>query len=194
MCTSRKRGRCHGRVRDTGSPRVRLLMLVLVVSLPSGAAELPPGPGLGQPVAAPAEWDVLVGADGAGLPAGSGTTADGGRLYREKCETCHGPDGRGATAEELAGGIGSLAGAYPDRTVGSYWPYAPQLFDYIRRAMPAYSPLSLRNDEVYALTAYLLHLNGLVGDASVLDAASLARIRMPNRDGFISSFDAPPGQ
>lgn len=134
-------------------------------------------------------WDQLIGADGTGLPAGSGTAEDGLRLYRERCERCHGPEGRGATAEELAGGIGSLGTAYPDRTIGSYWPYAPPLFDYLRRAMPADAPLSLSDDEIYALTAYLLRLNGLVGDQSVLDAESLTRLQMPNREGFVTDLD-----
>ncbi len=137
-----------------------------------------------QPPGVSSGWDALIGADGQGLPAGSGTSADGGILYRKKCERCHGPEGRGATAEELVGGIGSLGTAYPDRAIGSYWPYAPPLFDYVRRAMPADAPLSLSDDEVYALTAYLLHLNGLIGEQSVVDAASLARLQMPNRGGF----------
>lgn len=131
-------------------------------------------------------WDQLIGADGTGLPAGSGTAEDGLRLYRQRCEHCHGPEGRGATAEELAGGIGSLGTAYPDRTIGSYWPYAPPLFDYLRRAMPADAPLSLSNDETYALTAYLLQLNGLVDGQSVLDAEGLTRLQMPNRGGFFT--------
>lgn len=93
------------------------------------------------------------------------------------------------TAEELAGGIGSLSGPHPDRIVGSFWPYAPPLFDYIRRAMPADAPLSLDNDAVYALTAYLLLLNGLVGEAVLVDADHLSRIQMPNREGFIRDQD-----
>jgi cytochrome c len=170
---------------DVGPLPIVLALVALAMAHPSGAQEPPPGPGLGQPAAAQAEWDRLIGADGTGLPGGSGAASEGGRLYRERCERCHGPDGRGAAAEELAGGIGSLAGPHPDRTVGSFWPYAPPLFDYIRRAMPADAPLSLDNDAVYALTAYLLRLNGLVGEAVVVDADHLSRFRMPNREGFI---------
>lgn len=146
-----------------------------------------------KPAGVSSGWDALIGADGQGLPAGSGTSADGRILYREKCERCHGPEGRGATAEELVGGIGSLGTAYPDRTIGSYWPYASPLYDYLRRAMPADAPLSLSDDDVYALTAYLLHRNGLIGEQSVVDATSLARMQMPNRGGFHTHWDTADG-
>jgi cytochrome c len=144
----------------------------------------PETPVLGQTAQAAPDWDFVVGRNGNGLPAGSGSSTQGEAVYREKCERCHGPEGRGATAQELVGGVGGLNGPHPDRTVGSYWPYAPPLFDYIRRAMPPDEPLSLGNDELYALVAYLLARNGIVGDGQTLDAESLARVRMPNRDGF----------
>jgi cytochrome c len=103
---------------------------------------------------------------------------------------CHGDKGAGKPADALAGGIGSLATARPVRTVGSYWPYATTLFDYVRRAMPIGNPLSLANDEVYALSAYILYLNGIVAEDATMTAATLPLVKMPNRDGFISAW--PP--
>ncbi|GGX94825.1 c-type cytochrome [Massilia dura] len=129
-------------------------------------------------------WDIDVRADGAGLPAGSGSVAQGRAIYGARCLACHGANGERGTAPRLAGGQGTLADKAPVLTVGSYWPYAPTLYDYIRRAMPQDSPQSLTVDEVYAVTAYTLHLNGIIGAEAVLDAASLAAIRMPNREGF----------
>lgn len=129
-------------------------------------------------------WDIDVRADGAGLPAGSGSVAQGRALYAARCQACHGANGEKGTAPRLAGGQGTLATKTPVLTVGSYWPYATTLYDYIHRAMPLDSPQSLTPDEVYAVTAYTLHLNGIVGGDAVLDAASLAAVRMPNRDGF----------
>jgi len=132
-------------------------------------------------------WSVMVDRYGNGLPKGSGTAGQGEVIYRQQCEQCHGPRGRGASAEELVGGIGGLASPYPDRTVGSFWPYAPPLFDYIRRAMPPAAPLSLTNDQVYALVAYILTLNQVLEPGQVLDAAVLAGVEMPNRNGFRST-------
>jgi cytochrome c len=129
-------------------------------------------------------WDIDVRADGAGLPAGSGSVAQGQAIYGARCLACHGVNGEKGTAPRLAGGQGTLASKAPVLTVGSYWPYAPTLFDYIRRAMPLDSPQSLTADEVYAVTAYTLRLNGIVAADAVLDARALAAIRMPNRNGF----------
>jgi cytochrome c len=129
-------------------------------------------------------WDIDVRADGAGLPAGSGSVAEGQAIYRARCLACHGENGEKGTAPRLAGGQGTLATKAPVLTVGSYWPYATTLYDYIHRAMPLDSPQSLTPSEVYAVTAYTLHLNGIVKADAVLDAASLAAVRMPNRDGF----------
>ena len=129
-------------------------------------------------------WDIDVRADGAGLPAGRGSVQQGQTIYQARCLACHGANGEKGTAPRLAGGHGTLASKAPVLTVGSYWPYAPILFDYIRRAMPLDAPQSLTSEEVYAVTAYTLHLNGIVASDAVLDAAALATIRMPNRDGF----------
>jgi mono/diheme cytochrome c family protein len=147
-----------------------------------------PGPrlGLGQ-TPSPEQiraWDIDVRADGAGLPAGRGSVAQGQVIYAARCAACHGANGEKGIGPRLAGGQGTLASKAPVLTVGSYWPYATTLYDYIHRAMPLDSPQSLTPDEVYAVTAYTLHLNGIVKADAVLDAASLASIKMPNRDGF----------
>lgn len=151
------------------------------------AAERPQGPGLGRPAQAAAVTaaDISIGPDGAGLPPGSGDVARGARVYAEKCQSCHGADGAGAPNDRLTGGIGSLATPRPVKTVASYWPYATTLFDYVRRAMPLQAPQSLSDDEVYAVVAYLLSVDGIVPRDAVMDARSLPGVRMPNRDGFI---------
>ncbi|MBV9460380.1 MAG: cytochrome c [Bradyrhizobium sp.] len=133
-----------------------------------------------------AGWNIDIGRDGQGLPPGSGSVQEGRTLFSEKCAACHGEKGEGGVGDRLVGGQGTLASPKPVKTVGSFWPYAPTLFDYIRRAMPMNAPQSLSNQEVYALSAYVLNLNGLVSDHATLDAKSLAAIKMPNRDGFVS--------
>ncbi len=145
-------------------------------------------PQFGQPIASAdiALWDISIGPDGAGLPPGRGTPTQGESVYAAKCQACHGEKGAGGPNDALVGGMGSLApGKVPVKTVGSYWPYATTLFDYVRRAMPFSEPKSLTSDEVYAVSAYILNLNGIVGSNEVLDAQSLPKLRMPNRDGFI---------
>jgi S-disulfanyl-L-cysteine oxidoreductase SoxD len=145
-------------------------------------------PQFGQAIA-PADitpWDISIGPDGAGLPPGGGTANQGEAVYAAKCQPCHGEKGVGGPNDALVGGIGSLApGKTPLKTIGSYWPYATTLFDYIRRAMPFPETKSLTGDEVYAVSAYILNLNGIVGTNDVLDAQSLLKVRMPNREGFI---------
>jgi cytochrome c len=151
-----------------------------------------PAPHFGEPVS-PAElarWDISVPPSGEGLPPGSGTARAGLKVYEQHCLACHGAKGVGKPADTLAGGVGSLGTNKPLRTVGSYWPYSTTLFDYVRRAMPLNNPLSLADEEVYAVSAYLLFLNGIVSEDAVMDAQSLPQVRMPNRDGFIS--DWPP--
>ena len=145
-------------------------------------------PQFGQAIAPSdiAPWDISIGPAGAGLPSGRGTATEGEVVYAANCQACHGEKGVGGPNDALVGGIGSLApGKAPVKTVGSYWPYATTLFDYIRRAMPFPESKSLRSDEVYAVSAYILSLNGIVGTNDVLDAQSLPNVRMPNRDGFI---------
>lgn len=157
----------------------------------AGRAEIRPGPGLGEP-AAPDEirrWDWGVMPDGAGLPAGSGTAKQGQPLYEQLCIACHGAGGLGDSGDQLAGAQMSLTSEWPEKTIGNYWPYATTLFDFIRRSKPMDRPGSLSADEVYALAAYLLYLNGIIAEEQPLDAAALAKIRMPNRDGFIEALE-----
>lgn len=130
-------------------------------------------------------WDMDVRTDGKGLPEGSGTVAHGKVVYDENCEACHGPNGQGGVKDRLVGGEGTLASANPVKTVGSFWPYATTLFDYIHRAMPYPAPGSLSADDTYAVTAYILSLNGIVPEDGKLDKETLPKIKMPNRDGFI---------
>jgi S-disulfanyl-L-cysteine oxidoreductase SoxD len=159
------------------------------------APVLAQAPQLGQPIA-PADiapWDISIGPDGAGLPPGRGTAAEGEAVYAAKCQACHGEKGAGRPNDALVGGIGSLVpDKAPVKTVGSYWPYATTLFDYIRRAMPFQESQTLTSDEVYAVSAYILNLNGIVGTNDVLDAQSLPNVRMPNRDGFTPFPRNPP--
>ena len=128
--------------------------------------------------------------DGRGLPPGSGSVADGELVYATYCIACHGPNGQGATADELAGGRMALDSDIPDKVIGTYWPFATTLFDFIKRAMPMQAPKILNDDQVYAVTAYLLHLNGVIDESTVLDESNLAAVQMPNRDGF-DWIDAP---
>lgn len=148
--------------------------------------------GLGRPLTAEEirRHDAIIPPSGAGLPPGRGTAEGGKAIYAAQCARCHGATGREGPEDVLVGGIGSLATARPDKTVGSYWPYATTLWDYLNRAMPFDRPGVLSADDVYAVTAYVLHLNGIVSATEVLDATTLPQIRMPNRDGFVP--DARP--
>jgi len=151
-------------------------------------AALAEAPGLGHPAATEeiAVWDISIGPEGAGLPPGSGTPRQGEAVYAAKCLGCHGEKGAGKPNDQLVGGIGTLTGEQVSvKTVGSFWPYATTLFDYVRRAMPFDAPKSLSNDEAYAVCAYILQLNGIVEDNAVMDGQSLAKVQMPNRNGFV---------
>lgn len=139
-------------------------------------------------VATPEEiqaWDIDVAPDGEGLPAGRGTVEEGERVYAEHCAGCHGATGVEGPNPKLAGGQGTLASTNPMKTVGSYWPYATTLFDYIYRAMPFVSPQSLTPNQVYAVTAWILFQNGLLDKAGVLDRETLPKVRMLHRTGFV---------
>lgn len=154
------------------------------------------GPNLGRPLT-PDEIrkvDITVWPDGKGLPPGSGSVSAGAALYAKSCQSCHGPQGSGKPQEQLAGGVGTLASGKPVKTPNSYWPTATTLFDYIRRAMPITAPQSLSSDEAYAVTAYILSIDGIVPGDAVLDAKSLPRVKMPNRDGFVSWWPSPPAR
>lgn len=132
-----------------------------------------------------AGWNIDIRPDGMGLPPGGATPEDGEMLYEDKCASCHGSFGEGVGRYPvLAGGEGTLTEPRPEKTVGSYWPYASTLWDYIHRAMPFAEPQSLSDDEVYALTAYVLYLNDLIDYEFEVNQGNLAAIEMPNRDGF----------
>jgi mono/diheme cytochrome c family protein len=130
-------------------------------------------------------WDIAISPDGKELPPGSGTAAEGSRIYAANCASCHGKTGKEGPSEALVGGQGTLGTPKPVRTIGSFWPYATTVWDYINRSMPYNKPGSLTANEVYAVTAYLLTLNGIIKNEDVMDAKSLPKVKMPNRDGFI---------
>ena len=132
-------------------------------------------------------WDIAIGPSGKELPAGSGAATDGAKVYAQKCAGCHGATGVEGPATALAGGKGTLTSMAPKRTIGSYWPFATTLWDYINRAMPFNNPASLSPNEVYALTAFLLYRNDIIQESDVIDAKSLPKIRMPNREAFFPS-------
>jgi len=132
--------------------------------------------------------------DGENLPEGSGTAEQGKAVYDLYCLACHGADGEGTLANKIVGGRGTLDGDAPVRTVGSYWPYATTVFNYIRRSMPYTAPMSLTNEQYYAITAYVLNKNDIIAADMVLDKDSLAGVRMPNRDGFINAYPDVPAK
>jgi len=141
----------------------------------------------GRP-AAPEEiklWDIDVHPDGKGLPPGSGSAVSGKTVFEENCAACHGPGGQNGIKDRLAGGQRTLASDHPIKTVGSYWPYATTLFDYIHRAMPYQAPGSLSDDDTYSVVAYILSLNGILPTDAKLDKETLPKVKMPNRDGLI---------
>lgn len=171
-----------------------MFAVLLAAASPTGAAE-PGSFGYGR-VATPAQidgWNIDVrGEDGAGLPPGKGTVDRGADVYAEQCAACHGTFGEGeGRFPKLVGGVGSLRDDRPELTVGSYWPYAPTLWDYINRAMPMPAPHTLSADDVYALTAYILSLNDLVHPDFVADRNSLPKVKMRNRDNFIWTDPRP---
>jgi S-disulfanyl-L-cysteine oxidoreductase SoxD len=130
-------------------------------------------------------WNIDVSPTGEGLPPGRGTVQRGAEVYAAKCAACHGPTGKEGPKDRLVGGQGTLNTPKPIKTIGSYWPYATTVFDYINRAMPFTAPQSLAPDEVYSVTAWLLFQNGIIPEDAVMDAHTLPSVRMPNRDGFI---------
>lgn len=177
-------------------PSRRLASAALAVALASAlgfgiadAQTASPKPRFGQPIAEAdiAAWDIDIRtSDGKGLPSGKGSVAEGKALYEAQCMACHGEAAKGgAMYGTMVGGIGSFTTAARVLTPGSMYPYAPILFDYVRRTMPMNAPQSLTNDQTYALAAYILNLNGLVPESAVMDADSLRKLAMPNRDGFI---------
>ncbi len=168
------------------------LGFALTCAVPAFAEE-PPRPSFGREASPEIvrQMDISIGPDGATLPEGSGNAVDGEEVYAEKCLVCHGVEGEEGEADTLAGGLGTLNTAQPVRTVGSYWPYATTLFDYIRRAMPINAPMSLTDDEAYAVTAYVLWTNRVVPRDMILDKESLPMVTMPNQSGFVDSWGPP---
>jgi cytochrome c len=175
----------------TRSGLITAVWLALFITAGVAFAE---GPNLGKPLdaAAVAAWDISIEPDGTGLPPGGGTPAQGARIYADKCAQCHGPDGKGGVtgvfSAPLVGGDSITDIAASVKRIANFWPYATTLFDYIRRSMPWQQPMTLANDEVYALTAYILALNKLIGENDTMNAQALPKVRMPNRDGFIIRF------
>jgi len=167
-----------------------LLLAVMTASCATTDADPPmatTGPNLGRTPTAQeiAAWDISIPPSGEGLPPGRGTAKQGAAVYTAQCQACHGAKGEGKPADRLVGGVGTLGTDKQVMTVGSFWPYATTLFDYTRRAMPTTKPLSLTSDEVYAVTAYLLFLNGIIAEDAEMNPTTLPHVRMPNRDGFI---------
>jgi len=163
----------------------------MLAGINSYADNLPDGPHLGEPVDSNeiAKWDISVMPDGTGLPPGQGSVADGKNVYDKYCLVCHGDGALGDSGEQLAGAQMSLTSDWPEKTVGTYWPYATTLFDFIRRSMPMTSPGILTDDEVYAVSAYLLYLNGIIEVSEVMTAKTLREIKMPNRNGFLNVYE-----
>jgi cytochrome c len=168
------------------SSRKRIALLAaLVLAACAGAAMAADTPGLGKQVSEAdlVLWDISIGPDGKGLPEGSGTALQGAAIYAQKCETCHGKNGYGGKNAALVSPPDKRA-----RTMATYVPHATTIFDFTRRAMPWPQPKSLTHDEVYALTAYILALNKIIGENDVMNKDTLAKVRMPNRDAFISRY------
>ncbi len=149
------------------------------------------GPNLGQ--AATAEevtaLSINIFPNGKGLPDGSGSVAQGASIYQTKCIGCHGAGGLGGSAEPLAGAEMGLTGEWPEKTIGTLWPYATTLFDFTRRSMPMTAPGSLSNEETYAVTAYLLYLNNIVAADAVMNKETILQVKMPNANGFINIYE-----
>jgi cytochrome c len=174
-------------------PALSLAVLACSLAPALGSAQESPGLGIEASPEQVAGWALSIMPVGSGLPAGSGTAAAGAEVYRLKCLACHGSEGQGGPNDQLVGGHGTIDEPAPVKTVGSYWPYATTVFDYIRRAMPFTAPQSLSDDEVYAVTAYLLSLNGIINEDFVVDADSLPDIEMPNAGNFVWDYEIGEG-
>ncbi len=186
----RKRARRRAIVRHWPITLILLTAAVVNTVNADGEHQLFYGLGKAAPADLIARWDIAIGPRGDELPTGHGTAVEGAVLYALQCAYCHGTNGHEGPDPVLVGGRGSLATSSPVLTIGSYWPYATTLFDYINRAMPFVGPGSLKANDVYALSAYLLHANGIVAEDEVMDRDSLPKVQMPNRSGFIP--DARP--
>jgi len=177
----------------SGAAAIGLLLAALAqaVEPTKVAAPVVEPPKLGKPLDLTLVTSITIWPDGKGLPVGSGNAALGESVYEQRCQACHGQAGVNGINGPLVGGQVGPADLPTTRTVGSYWPYATSLFDYVRRAMPYREPGSLSNDELYAVVAYLLFLNGVIEQGVVLDAATLSKITLPNRQRFYSEYELP---
>jgi mono/diheme cytochrome c family protein len=164
---------------------VKHLAVAVALVLGAGNTLAADQPGLGKAVSEAdlAQWDISIGPDGKGLPPGSGTPAQGAAIFAQKCEPCHGKDGQGGTNAALTNAPGKT-----ERTMALYVPNATTIFDFTRRAMPWPQPKSLTNEEVYALTAFILAGNKIIGENDTMNAETLPKVQMPNRDGFVSRY------
>lgn len=160
-------------------------LLLLLARVATAEEPLPYGFGSAATEVEIKAWDIDVSPTGERLPPGQGTIQQGAAIYANKCATCHGPTGTEGPKDRLVGGHGSLATEHPVKTIGSFWPYATTLYDYIHRAMPLNAPQSLTPEEVYSIVAWLLHQNGIIPATMVIDGQTLLTVKMPNRDGFV---------
>ena len=160
---------------------------LLLLAMPIALAAQSPQYGVGRAASADEirQWNISVAPDGKGLPDGKGSAIEGKEIYANRCARCHGANGEGRDSVALAGGQGTLATPKPVKTVTSFWPHATTIFDYVSRSMPFDKPGTLTADQVYAVTAYVLFLGGIVPQDAVMDARSLPKVRMPNRGGFV---------
>jgi cytochrome c len=170
--------------------RCAIFSAALLSAMMTGAS-LAETPNLGKPIdeAAIAAWDISILPDGTGLPKGGGTPAQGAVIYAEKCALCHGDNGKGGGPAAALVSDNVIAGiSASQKTIKNFWPYATTIFDFVRRAMPFQTPRSLTDDEVYALTAYILAENRLIGANEMMNAQTLPQVKMPNRENFIIRF------
>jgi len=176
------------RMRFSRNRLVSLMALLLSFACAPAWAQAPQYGNVGR---APTEqeiraWDIAISLDGKELPPGSGNAQQGAPLFASKCAGCHGPNLEGSRlGPRLMGGKGTINTTHPEKTIGSYWPFATSVWDYINRAMPRFQEGSLTADQVYALTAFLLFRNEVIGEAEVMNAQSLPKVQMPNRNGFL---------
>ena len=181
------RSTCRWPVRSICRGSVRFALLVGAIAFAGAFAS---AQDLGKPIseADVAAWDISILPDGTGLPPGSGTPGQGSTIFAAKCAVCHGENGKGGLAAALVGGEPLTSGIETAKTVANFWPYATTIFDFTRRAMPWPRPRTLTNEEVYALTAFILAQNKIIGAGDVMNAQTLPKVRMPNREGFIPRF------
>lgn len=172
---------------STHSNRIAAGIFLLALAAVSAQAE---GPGLGIPITEGdvGAWDITVFPSGENLPAGSGTAAQGAPIYAAQCAVCHGVNGEGGLAGPVVGGEPLTSGIDTRKTIANFWASATTLFDFTRRQMPLFTPRTLADDEVYALTAYLLAINDIIDEDTVMNAETLTQVEMPNRDGFIPRY------